>query len=245
MLKKGIAAAIAILLLVSLAVINIHSVEDAKRVDSEMRELSAKIIELEDANMRLQVENSELRELAAQVEQKEENTTEIIGSPIDAMLDAMFDANPIDSYFSEMSKLMSYDYTTVAMMTFANISCSAWQAEMDNCYETLKSKIKDENYLIAVDNDRDSYVEYLKNNAEIDVLLNASGAFYGEEDVWVGTLGHILRPSSIERGYREKTKELFNILIEIGETPEFVFSPEKYEELLRQEFEHVWQEAFG
>lgn len=235
MLKKGVAAVIAVLIFVSMFVIYMQTVENAKTEESEVHELSDKITELENANLILQKENDELR---VRVTQKEEN------APVNP-IDAEFKTNPIDSYFLEMSKLMSYDYTTVAMMTFANISCSAWQAEMDNCYETLKSKIKDENYLVYVDNERDSYTEYLKSSFEIEVLLDVSGAFYGEEDVWVGTLGHILRPSSIERGYKEKTKELFNILAEIGETPEFIFKSEKYEELLHQEFEHVWQEAFG
>ena len=158
-------------------------------------------------------------------------------------IEALFEANPIDSYFNKLAEIF-VPTSTMDMVQFEAINSSAWEAEMENCYKLLINRTNNEETLELLSNDKLFYVDYIKNHAELDVLFEESNAFSDDGYLIVGSLGRVIRVSSWLEGYRKKTLELFYHLYDIGVTPYFVFSEEKYKEIMRQTFLDSNEELF-
>jgi len=150
-------------------------------------------------------------------------------------IENMFDANPIDSFFNDIAQIIQFS-TTVDMFEFGYIACAAWEAEMLNCYEVLKSLVSDSRVLEFIENDKNTYIEYVEANVELTIVTLVSDAFSGVETMSVGSLSLVLRPSLLSEGYKAKTVDLFKILYDIGETPQFIFSEDVYGKQLREVF---------
>jgi len=151
----------------------------------------------------------------------------------------VFESNPIDSYFSEMaSKIVPT--TTVEMVEFELIITSAWEAEMENCYDILKGKTKSEYVRGLLDDDKNSYVAYIMNNGKLSPYFSASDAFSGNENVSLGRIASVLSVSARTDGYRQKTVELIKHIQELDETHQFAFSESMYADLIKQTFPEQW-----
>ena len=158
-------------------------------------------------------------------------------------IEVLIETNPIDIYFSEKAQLL-VPTSTFEMVYFGAIAASAWFAEMENNYEILKSSTNIESVRERIDTERHSFIEYIRNRAELEVLLEASTAFEdGEEFLVVGSIGRVFRPSFQGDGWRSKTIELFDRLDSIGIAPQFIFDAEKYDEELRQAFPELWNKV--
>ena len=158
-------------------------------------------------------------------------------------VETLIEANPIDMYFLEKAHLL-VPTTTPEMVIFGQIAASAWFAEMENNYEILRNSTGIESVRELIDEERYSFIEYIKNRAELELLFTASTAFEdGWEDLVVGSIGRVLRMPYQGDGWRAKTAELFERLDRIGITPQFIFDEEKYDEKLRQALPELWDRA--
>lgn len=242
--RKGVIAfSISVVILLAVCILSIINVKNAR---DDAYTLSKNVEALEAVNILLQSENNELRETVASMQQDNNALMEATDTQQEdsRFINSIFEENSIDKYFLDMAQKI-IPSSTVEMSEYAYIECAAWEAEMINCYEILKNIAKDPLVRDCLDNERKTYIEYIKANTELDLYFTVSGAFYGEENVWLGTLSHVLYPSGLSGGYKKKTMELFERLYEIGETPQFVFSKEEYDKQIQQTYPEKWQEIFG
>jgi len=158
--------------------------------------------------------------------------------------ETLIETNPIDIYFREKDHLLAPAYTH-DIAHFIDISASAWFAEMENSYELLRNSTNSELVRKLIDKEENSYINYIKSSAEVEVMLGFSSAFDDDsEHLYVGSGRLIFQTSFQEDGWRTKTIELFTRLDSIGITPQFIFDAEKYDEVLRQAFPERWNEVF-
>ncbi len=149
--------------------------------------------------------------------------------------------NMIDDFFEVMATKI-VPTTTYEMLMFDTLISEAWKTEMLNCYEVIKSKTADKKIHKLLDSERDSYIEYIKNKAEIDIYYG-SGVFEGE-DAMLGTLSNVDRVCILSDGYKQKTIELIERLKSIGDKPTFIFDRDKFYAKLKGEFFETHPNAF-
>jgi hypothetical protein len=183
------------------------------------------------------------RVVAAETVVPIETIPTVVPTPEPHFIDVMFENNPIDAYFIEMS--IVYDSSTAGMARYGYIGCSAWEAEMLNCYEILADIAVNEQVIECIRNEMNSYIEYVRNHVELNLYYDYTDAFFGSEMPWGGTIIRMIRPVETEGMYRQKTLELFYRLNGIGIIPEFIFSREVYDEQLQQAYPDRWAELFG
>ena len=229
---KKIAITFSVILIIILSAICIFLATNIKQMNNEISILSKNVETYKNINSVLQTENKALK----QQEGKSNKST-----------DDIFESNPIDNYFTEIANIIE-PTTTLEMVNFELICNDAWEAEMINCYEILKNATNYEDVKNLIDNEKEFYDEYIKKNADLRMLLGASDAFdnmYNDgSGYYIGSIGSIDRLTIITSAYEEKTAELFGYLKQIGITPEFIFSKEKYDEQMKQTFTDKWQKAF-
>lgn len=156
----------------------------------------------------------------------------------------LMDNNPIDKYFLMMAEKI-VPTSTMDMVKFEVLVSEAWKAEMMNCYEIIKNRTSDENIKLLLDNERDSYVEYIKNKAEIDIYYDASDAFYeGDGSTTLGTISRVIRVGIWSESYKQKTLELFGRMKDMDIFPAFIFGESEYHEKLKEAFFESHQKAF-
>lgn len=149
--------------------------------------------------------------------------------------------NAIDDFFSRMA-IKIVPTTTYEMLMFETLISEAWKAEMLNCYEVIKSKASEKKIHELLDSERDSYIEYIENKAEIDIYYS-SGVFDGQS-VMLGTLSNVDRVCILSDGYKLKTIELMGRLKDIGDEPTFIFDRDKFYAKLKEEFFEAHPNAF-
>ena len=149
--------------------------------------------------------------------------------------------NPIDDYFVIMAEKI-VPTTTYEMIMFETLYSEAWKAEMLNCYEVIKSKTSEEMIHELLNSERDSYIEYIENKAEIDIYYS-SGVFEGW-GILLGDLSSVDRVCILSDGYQLKTIELMERIEDIGDKPTFIFDKDKYNMKLKEEFFEGHPNAF-
>jgi len=112
--------------------------------------------DLQDANVALQTENGKLKSVNSQQQDRIDSLSKSADAAqqiIDritkaydlwqgdeyAQIEEMFADNPIDTYFTKMDDALA-PYTTLDMNSFNVIVSSAWEAEMNHCYELIESQ---------------------------------------------------------------------------------------------------------
>jgi hypothetical protein len=156
-------------------------------------------------------------------------------------IDTDFENNPIDRFFMENNAAAAGG--TYEMTSYTSIHAEAWKAEMENCYEILKSHAINDVVRQFVADDKVAAINEIEAYANLNVLFGGTNAFEGSsevsfmgEDLSMNTSTNVSRMSYWVDGYREKTKELFEQLEKISSTPEFIFSEDDYYQRLKQDF---------
>lgn len=149
--------------------------------------------------------------------------------------------NTIDDFFNMMA-MKIVPTTTYEMLMFETLISEAWKSEMLNCYEVIKSKTTGNKIHELLNSERDSYIKYIKNKAEIDIYYS-SGVFDGG-DVMLGSLHNVDKVCILSDGYKEKTIELMERLKDIGNEPTFIFDKDKFYAKLKEEFFEAHPNAF-
>jgi len=162
--------------------------------------------------------------------------------------------NPIDSFFLQMDDVIDFQQSTMSMVLKGFFVGTAWRAELENFYEILAGMTKNDFVRETLSAEIYHFRQYIQHRAEISAMLDASNAFWGnDEDLGFGSLGGISRSWSIARSYREKALELLERLqllttgvqfLSAGNSSDFsffVFNLEEFYDWMKAEFPGLWR----
>ncbi|MCL2753685.1 MAG: hypothetical protein FWE44_06015 [Defluviitaleaceae bacterium] len=177
------------------------------------------------------------------------------GSSVDLYEEESFaEINPIDRFFAEIESEIDFQVSTGSMVVNGFVVATAWKAEIENAYEILISMTQNDFVKETLHNEMHHYMEYVRNLAEINAMIDASNAFWYDydDDLLFGSLARITRSWRIAQMYRDKALSLLERLQVVNsgwhqfdgrlDFSLFVFDAEDFLEWMKQEFPELWRE---